>query len=549
MLWTKKKWIMGIAAIGLSGIFVVSGCSTNEGTERPPGEQVNGESINEEKPEISVSIYDRGSVPRAAGTSEDNTWTQWINQESPVKANFRSVPRWESVETFNTLFASGDAPDLIFEYATSYRNQLYQQGQLMPIGDLIEEHSESYKALMEKYPHLKTIGTKDDGQLYEVGRVSDLHSFQALFIRKDWLDNLNMAVPETTDELMQVIQAFTEQDPDGNGIDDTFGIALSGDSGAIINSLFQNVTWVIDQNGELIKDWDRYESDLTFKKHIFDSRWADRDFLTDLNGEQALQDWVNGRVGIHAGRTTDTIDVDRYYRPLKQNVPEAVVVPILPEGPFGRYNVGLPNPVQMTAVVNAQANNPEAVIKYIDFLASTSTGNVLRNGLEGEHYELNEAGCPDFADKEKFTNEVSWNVDFQMLISKIEIGECNALEHRLNSDYPVENEFIDIVRRNNELNLNHDYAPITHPEHMPLLPNNLILISQNATEAIKNIYDQAIVSGQDLPVEKAVADAKTAWERAGGAQLEQFYATWYAENKDTAFLAEDMFAYIPEWLK
>lgn len=552
MRWNKKRGIVIMALLLMAVVLVVAGCSDNGGQEAAGNEkEQTGSNTPSEtaKPEISVSIYDRGSVPRAAGDIEDNIWTKWINEESPVKANFRSIPRWESAATFNTLFASGDAPDLIFEYDTGYRNQLYQQGQLLPIGDLIEQHSTSYKALMAKYPHLQTIGTKDDGQLYEVGRVSNLHSFQALFIRQDWLDRLNLQAPETTEELLEVIQAFAEQDPDGNGEKDTFGIALSGESSGIVSSLFQNVTWVIDEQDQLVKDWERFEADLRYKKQIYDAGWTDRDFLTDLNGEQALQDWINGRVGIHGGRTTDTIDVDRYYRPLKQNVPEAVVVPILPEGPFGRFNVGLPNPVQMTAVVNAKATDPEAVIAYIDFLADTSTGNVLRNGFEGEHYELNAAGCPEFIDNEKFTNEVSWNVDFHMLISKIEIGECNALEKRLNAELPVESEFIDIVRKNNELNLNNRYAPIAHPEHMPLLPSELILISENASQAIKNIYDQAIVSGPEYSVEKAVADAQKEWEKAGGAQLETFYADWYAENKDTAFLAEDMFDYIPEWLK
>lgn len=555
MAWSKKNRMFVITLSMAASLLVVSGCSDNKEAAEKNGEgsaeQSKAPDAGEsaEKPEITSSIYDRGSVPSDIGNIEDNLWTRWINDESPVKVDFRSVPRSESVATFNTLFASGDAPDIIFEYDTAYRNQLYQQKQLMPIGDLIEKHSVDYKALMEKYPHLKTIGTKDDGQLYEVGRVSALHSFQALFIRKDWLDNLNLPVPNTMDDLMNVIQAFTEQDPDNNGVDDTFGIALSGETGGIINALFQDVTWIIDDNDQMVKDWDRYEASLAFKKKVYDSKWTDQDFLTDLNGEQALQDWVNGRVGIHAGRTTDTIDVDRYYRPLKQNVPDAVVVPILPEGPFGRFNVGLPNPVQMTAVVNAKADNPEAVIEYIDFLASGEAGSVLRNGFEGEHYTINSAGCPEFSDIEKFTKEVSWNVDFHMLISKIEIGECNALEKRLNAENPVNGEFIDIVRENNALNLHNKYPFITHGEHMPLLPNDLILISQNASDAIKNIYDQALVSGASFPVDRAVADAEKAWGDAGGAKLETFYADWYTKNKDTAFLAEDMFEYIPDWLK
>ncbi|TDQ40362.1 extracellular solute-binding protein [Aureibacillus halotolerans] len=537
----KKLWKTATIGGLCTFLLMVAGCSNDGGSsEEASGETAGG------KPEISVSLYDRGSIPREEGSIDDNLWTQWINEESAVKVNYKTIPRWESVETFNTLFASGDAPDLVFEFDTGYRNQLYQQGQLMPIGGLIEEHSDTYKALMEKYPDLKTLGTKDDGKLYEVGRVSYLHSFQALFIRKDWLDNLNLEVPDTMEELLEVANAFTYEDPDGNGVDDTFGIALSGETAGAIGSLFQNVTWVINDEDQWVKDWERYEADLAFRKEAYDSGLADLDFLTDLNGEQALQDWVTGKVGIHAGRTVDTIDIDRFYSPLKRNVPEADVIPILPEGPFGRFSVGLPNPVQMTAVVNAQADNTEALVEYIDFMADPENAVNLRNGFEGEHYELDSEGCPEIIDGDKYTAEVSWNVDFHMLVSRAELGTCSDLANRLDEENPLEKEFIDIVHRNNELNLNNDYPFVTHGEHMPQIPNHLILISQNANDAIQNIYDQAIVSGEQYPVEQAVADAKKAWDEAGGEQLEEFYQTWYMENKDTAFLAEDMYKYIPD---
>ena len=69
-------------------------------------------------------------------------------------------------EKYNVLFASGDAPDLIFEYDTKYRNSLISQKQLMPLNELIEEHSVEYKALLEEYPILRKVTTRDDGNIY-----------------------------------------------------------------------------------------------------------------------------------------------------------------------------------------------------------------------------------------------------------------------------------------------------------------------------------------------------------------------------------------------
>jgi len=46
-------------------------------------------------------------------------------------------------------------------------------------------------------------------------------------IRRDWLDTLGLAAPETFDEAYEVWKAFTFDDPDGNGIDDTHGYAIT----------------------------------------------------------------------------------------------------------------------------------------------------------------------------------------------------------------------------------------------------------------------------------------------------------------------------------
>ena len=49
-----------------------------------------------------------------------------------------------------------------------------------------------------------------------------------LLIRKDWLDKLGLQPPKTWDDLAKVAQAFTTQDPDGDGKADTYGLAVPG---------------------------------------------------------------------------------------------------------------------------------------------------------------------------------------------------------------------------------------------------------------------------------------------------------------------------------
>ncbi|TMV91827.1 sugar ABC transporter substrate-binding protein [Thioclava sp. BHET1] len=48
----------------------------------------------------------------------------------------------------------------------------------------------------------------------------------ALFVRKDWREKLGLPVPKTWDDMRKLAEAFTHDDPDGNGKADTFGLAI-----------------------------------------------------------------------------------------------------------------------------------------------------------------------------------------------------------------------------------------------------------------------------------------------------------------------------------
>jgi putative aldouronate transport system substrate-binding protein len=299
----NRKMVTLVTLTMACGCLLVA-CSKESGSESTaaPSGTTTGTAAPAKKGNITVTLYDRGNIPQGMGTIDNNRWTKWVNETGPAEAKFVPIPRGESVQKLNILFASGSAPDVIQEFDTNFRDQLYQQKQIMPVDDLIQKYSTTYKALMQKYPELKKAGSKSDGKQYEFGRVQKLVGFQALFIREDWLKKLGLKAPETVEELFKVAQAFTDNDPDGNGKKDTYGISLSGETGGAISTMFQDVSWVL-QDGKLVHDWDRAKAAVTFKKQLFDAGLTDKDFLTDKNGQKAVQDWINGKTGIFVGRT------------------------------------------------------------------------------------------------------------------------------------------------------------------------------------------------------------------------------------------------------
>jgi putative aldouronate transport system substrate-binding protein len=523
-------------ALGLSAVMAAGavGCSQKE-------EGTKGKA--EEKATITVSNYDRGNIPAAEGTVEDNRWTKWINEHSPVTAKYVPIARAESVKKLNVLFASGSAPDVVNDYDTGFRNTLYQQKQLMPLDDYLK-YAPEYEKLLEKYPQLRKIGTKPDGKLYEIGKINEPHLQSVAFIRMDWLKKLKLEVPKTTDELLVVLKAFVEQDPDGNGKKDTYGTNMSYTSDGMVDSMFGSYGWKISSDDKIVRTWDNTLESMKFKKKLFEEGLIDKDYLADKNGAKAKQDFLNGKIGIYLppAITNWFENTVTDVKTLKKVVPEAEIAPMAqPKSAMGQYIHHVVNPVQMTTVINAATKNPKAAMEYINFIIKPETSLILKKGMEGEHWKKGTDGFPKVIDPAKNAKELDWAADYSMFYS---IPENPLLISTTAFDVsdPDQKAGLEMLKKADEFLLNPDaqYPALSHYEHMPTLPSDLVVVNTNVDKEMKDIFTKGIIGGPKYTPEQAVADAKAAWERGGGKQIEEFMNTWYKENKDRAFLGKDI---------
>jgi putative aldouronate transport system substrate-binding protein len=127
----------------------------------------------------------------------------------------------------NLGLASGDLPDVV--RIENYR--IFEQGARAGLwADLtaaFDEYANDWmKAARKEYTTAFNFATID-GKLYGIPPLNDNRQNAALlWVRDDWLTNLNLKAPTTIDELIEVARAFTFNDPDGNGRNDTYGLAL-----------------------------------------------------------------------------------------------------------------------------------------------------------------------------------------------------------------------------------------------------------------------------------------------------------------------------------
>lgn len=166
-------------------------------------------------------------------TWEDNVWTRKIKDELniDIKVAFSADTSTDAYRNkVNALMASGDLPDVFRWGDHTFFKQAYEAGYLADITDVLDQYAtDAVKEYQTKFPG-GFEGATIDGRLYAYPYMTDnFHQAINLWIRDDWLENTNSEPPTTIEEMIELARKFTFEDPDGNGVDDTYGFGLAGD--------------------------------------------------------------------------------------------------------------------------------------------------------------------------------------------------------------------------------------------------------------------------------------------------------------------------------
>ena len=85
------------------------------------------------------------------------------------------------------------------------------------MNELVAEHAPNIQAFWDSHPGLQEAISAYDGNYYYIPYLPDGKYGRAWFIRQDWLDALELDQPQNVDELYDVLVAFRDNDPNGNG--------------------------------------------------------------------------------------------------------------------------------------------------------------------------------------------------------------------------------------------------------------------------------------------------------------------------------------------
>ncbi|CAG7648244.1 Lipoprotein LipO [Paenibacillus solanacearum] len=318
---------------------------------------------------------------------EDNPLWNELEKRTQTDLKITWIPSTSFDDKIRMLLASRDLPDLTFAINLNMPilKDLVKEGLFWDLTPYIQEYPN-----LSALPDYSWENSKLFGKHYAVPRYYPVVGGEQFpMLRLDWLERMKLNVPQTMDELYRVLYAFTYQDPDQNGKQDTIGFSGYFSSLQFVFSTFNETggAWKL-RDGMLhpLITEDASRDALLWIKKAYDDKIIDPNLpimkLTQM--EEAIKRSEAGATSLSMGYVWKFIEELRKTNPRADILPLSFLkgpsgVPYVPTtegGFFGAYLIpkSVPEPKM------------KKILQFLDYGYSPEGNDLVNFGLKGIHY-------------------------------------------------------------------------------------------------------------------------------------------------------------------
>ncbi len=375
-------------------------------------------------------VYTLGKMTEASNSHmpsgdsyEDNAYTRFLLRKLNVqnKDAFEIDGNDDYKEKVAISIASKNLPDVMLVDNEQTLRQLVDQ-------DLIEDLSKVYQQCASD--RIKRIyasyGTKIldkvtfNGKLMALPETNIDNGPSLFWVRKDWMDKLDLKAPSTVEDVQKILKAFVEKDPGGNGKGKNVGLVirpeLTGDCGYSqeyqTDIIFASYgaypqQWIRDKNGNIGYGSIQPEAKKALKtlREMYKNKQLDQDFLV-RNSNNLVDLIVSGKCGAFFGPWW--APNNPLMESMKKNTSARWVPYLIQTDKKGNTSFAAQNPTGKYVVVRKGYEHPEIIMKITSVLFDKM--------------------CYGEPETEELENYYKWNVDPTARPLSINVDYKNALD-------------------------------------------------------------------------------------------------------------------------
>ncbi|UJF15670.1 extracellular solute-binding protein [Jeotgalibaca sp. MA1X17-3] len=368
------------------------------------------------------------SVVENTSTKDSVSWMAMLHTPTPpsgeveskleeytgVDIEFNWVPDASKEERINAALASNTLADIVS--LTQISNTTVRQSLSSGMFWDVEPYLSEFENL-SNISEATLDASRIDGHIYGVPFQKPIARYATL-VRKDWLENLGLDVPHTMDELKEVARAFTEDDPDGNGQDDTVGFVDRAESVVLgfrtMTGFFGADNYFhVTEDEEVIPSFmqPEYKEAMEWYRDIYKNDWMNSDFAVMAKNDQ--KDYIaTGKGGIvvsgaydannylSATAGTDQEDI------MDWEIINDMTYKDVPRRVLSDTNGGMGGWLAIPKTNVETEEDLKVVLQFINDLIDEEPFTLMTQGVEGVHYEISDDGVYNKLDDTLWQQEV-----------------------------------------------------------------------------------------------------------------------------------------------
>ena len=330
----------------------------------------------------------------------DRIWFwKWAEREMNIKFDITQIDTTGMRERVNLMMASNELPEVFFGDMGFSTRDIFQYGQkekqFIPLNSLIQNHAVNLTKFFTESPTLKAQSTCPDGNIYFLpGFNFAPQTFQGVrpWIHKGWLDRLGLKMPANLDEFYDVLVAFRDRDPNGNGRKDEIPMTGGVDSMSSMSVIFFAALGFPEPdplnpvvvNGEvrMLAASPVYGEYLRYMNRLFSEELLDNDYYTNTT-VQIRAKGSELRVGVHTDgapfqMTPNEADWRQY----------EVIPPMTSRWNNTRMWLNNPDILVGRFTVTNVCRHPEAAVRFGDYFFTEEAPMYSYYGPPRDHPDL-----------------------------------------------------------------------------------------------------------------------------------------------------------------
>lgn len=338
-------------------------------------------------------------------TFTNNQWLKDTEAKLGVKINWQVVSSNDWEEQRGILLAGGQLPDIFIGNQTIRDADIAgNRAYFLELTDVVEKYMPNYKHALEAIPAMKKIVTEADGTMYSFSKIQPARPTvrNQLIINKNWLDAVGLQAPTNIEELKDVMVAFKEKDPNGNGKADEIPFSHNGDipsdwfSPFGVTDINETLMSITDGDPFFWPTSEGYKAGIAWTRELYELGVIDPEVFTQ-DWAMLTSKWINEEVplvGMSYQWTPDAV--------FGQWSSQYIAIPPIKDMAGKAYSSGDPDGIfaimNNEAQITTQCKNVEMAAKWLDeFYTSEASiqnfwgaiGTVLTKNDDGT-YVLND---------------------------------------------------------------------------------------------------------------------------------------------------------------